>query len=474
MIDIKSLSVKYENENSDWILSNFNLKFENNTCIGIIGDNGSGKTTLAHALIGIIPFLTKGLVKGAVLLNNFDFLQDSIDSRLNNISYSFQDVESQILFGNVSDVIGLNEISSPKDLINNIIRILGIQHLLDRNPDELSGGEAQRVALASAFRLDPKFIIYDEATSALDPITKRDFHLLINYLKSHNKSILLLGQRPEILLPYTDDVFMLNDSNAFKYKSNKQKKISLENNTNDFWNNTILNSELNSFNISELFIKELFFLRKKPNQFKIEIRNFKISGGENIAILGKNGSGKTTFLHLLNGLLKANRFFYRINSDNHFDSNNISEYIKTVYHSPNSQIIGTTVDEELFGIEKKIKSEIIKRFSFFEFQKDPLDLSFGQQRLLCLLSSFFSNRPILFIDEPEFGIDSNNIQYIKSYFQLNQKEKIKTIVFTTHDLEFAYELADRCLLMDNGNIIAEIKPNSLIELENWFFQNFAK
>ncbi len=473
MIDIINLSVKYNNKKSDWILNDFNLEVENNSCIGLIGSNGSGKTTLAHTLVGIIPYLTKGLINGSFLYDNENLFQKSIDSRLDQISYSFQDVESQILFGNVSDIIGLNEKSSPKELINNVIKILGIQDLLYRIPNELSGGEAQRVALASAFRLDPKFIIYDEATSALDPIIKKDFSLLLKYLKNLNKSILLLGQRPEILVPYTDRIYLLEKSKSIKYESEQYQNINLEINSIDFWKKTLFNSAILYNNISSnILIKELFYLRKKPNKFKIEISDFKISKGENIAILGKNGSGKTTFLNLLNGLYKADKFVCQINDNSQDNPKTLYELIKTVYHSPTSQIIGSTVDEELFEINKSIKSEIARRFSFLKLQKDPLDLSFGQQRFLCLLSSFFSKRPILLIDEPEFGIDSNNIQFIKSYLKLNQKEKLKFIIFSTHDLNFAFEMADKCILMDNGEIISEITPNSVQELENWFFNNF--
>lgn len=473
MIKIKSFYVSYIIDQPEWLLENINLTVKENSCIGLIGSNGSGKTTFAHAIIGLIPELINGNVKGYIYLNNQNLSDQSLDQRLKNISYSFQDVESQILFGNVSDIIGLNESNADQDLVLKITDILEIDNLLERSPEELSSGEAQRVALAATFRKNPKLIIYDEATSALDPLIKKQFINLISFLKSQKKSIMLLGQRSEILFPFVDEMLQISknsitriDHKIGSLESNEQKS------NTTFWENTRFT---NDSSFKKLHIKKLEFKKGGTFNFSAKINDLIINKGENIAILGKNGAGKTTFFNLLNGHIKHNEFSFLINDKLKSNYKDLNKLIRTVYHSPTNQIIGSTIEEELFWLKEEFRNKIYEEIPFLSAHKDPLDLSFGQQRFLCLLSAFFSSNPILLIDEPEYGIDSMNLNYINTYLRLNSIEKSKLILFSTHDLKFAFDHADKCLLLDNGEIVSEFVPNlSFKGFEEWFFKNVTK
>ncbi len=474
MINIEDLSVSYGSSTNEWILKGLDLKINDTYCVGLIGKNGSGKTTLAHALIGIIPEITKGIVKGAFHFNKYNLFDRDINDRLKYIAYTFQDVESQILFGNVSDVIGLNEKNNGRELIERAIELLKIQHLLNRNPHELSGGEIQRVALASTFRVNPELIIYDEATSALDPILKRDFFELIQYLKKINKSILMMGQRPEILFLYTDENFELIDGTISKHNGSEESGADGYEREYEFWDEVEKMNESQLEYLPKLSIKDLQFRRKKGVDFLLNIQDLIISPGERIALLGVNGSGKSTLLALLNGLLLADRFLFKMDGREYtsLKKSRLGDLIKIVYHSPTSQIIGTKIEEELFGfqqINSEIQGLLEQHFPFLESGKDPLNLSFGQQRILCMLSAFLSDKPILLIDEPEYGVDYHYLKYIKAYMLKNRRNK--ALIFSTHDLELAAQIADRCFLMCDGTIVSEIKSKSTEEVRDWFFKN---
>lgn len=480
-IKITNLWVSYNHGGQHWLIKDLGLDLSGGECVGIIGNNGSGKSTFAFALLGIIPQLTPGNVKGSVFFDNINILSEDISTRLQHIGYSFQDVESQILFGNVADIIGINEIGSDKDILKHAIECFQISHLLDRNPEQLSGGESQKVALTAALRLGPTFILYDEATSALDPQTRKVFKKIINYLNDLDKNIVLIGQRYEMLSHYCDKVLLLKNGCLNLYNP-LDSKIS-EINADGFYD--LINGAIKNFQPLqlELNIKGISFIRKRSN-FKLGPLDIDIMPGETIALVGPNGSGKTTFLLLLNGLLKASSGHYSLNGEsfNLTRRNLLSQNTFMVTQSPLSQIIGTSIREELsfasgFAniINDARKTDILlSYFPFLEFQKDPLQLSYGQQRLLTMICALLSNKPILLIDEPEQGLDEISLNYIKTWFLRNRQAKRKTVIFSTHDLKLAASIADRCLLFLDGNIKSEIKADKLGDVEDWYFKHTGK
>ena len=478
-IRINDLWASYQPDNeTDWIIKDVNLDLKGCECAGIVGNNGSGKSTLAHALLGIIPHLTPGRVKGQAYFNDRNILSEHIASMLQHIGYSFQDVESQILFGTVADIIGINETNSDKSLINKAVDVFKIQHLLTRTPEQLSGGESQKVALITALRLGPELILYDEATSALDPQARIVFKELTNYLKGTNRSVILLGQRSKILLPYCDKMFSLKDGRIDSYNPCNGSEI--KKNIDDFL--SLINEEL--INVqplkSELNIKNVYFRRKKTSGFKLGPIDIEIMPGETTAIVGPNGSGKTTFFYLISGLLKASDGFYYIAEGKPYKFSRQKYLAQNTFmatQSPLSQIIGTTIKEELsyaseFIADSPEKIDILlSHFPFLDLHRDPLQLSYGQQRLLTMICALLSSRPILLIDEPEQGLDEIALSYIKAGFMRNRQLRKKTVFFATHDLEFAASASDRCILFADGKIKSTIKTNELKNIENWYFEN---
>lgn len=467
-------------QDEDWIINGLDLNVSGGECIGIVGNNGSGKSTLAHALIGVIPYVTSGRTKGRVNLNGMDVLSQDIKTRLEYMGYSFQDVESQILFGSVADIIGINERTSDKNLLKKAINYLGIEHLLKRMPDELSGGEAQRVALVTALRCGPKLVLYDEATSALDPGTKLAFGSLVQYLKRLSKSIILMGQRSEMLLPYCDRLVTLHKGHLYVSDNSTIRFQILKDNAENFWD--LMNRKISKDYPSppKLNMKGVSFIRKKDTGFSFGPIDISVSPGDTVAILGPNGSGKTTLFLLLSGMLKALSGSY-ILDEKYYTSTKKAPWpqlVTMVTQSPLNQIIGSSIGEELnaitspliFGKDLQMKEILHAHFPYLELEKDPLQLSYGQQRMLIILCTLLSNQSILLIDEPEQGLDNVSLNYIKTWFRMNRESRKKTVLFSTHDLKLAAEIADRCILISNGKLRAEIRTRSPEELENWYFQ----
>jgi energy-coupling factor transport system ATP-binding protein len=476
-LDLQNIWVSYWHD-KEWVLRGLNLQLKKGECLGIIGNNGSGKSTLAHALIGVIPYITPGQIKGDAYLDNKDLFSKNLDERLSQIGYSFQDIESQVLFGKVSDVLGMRESDSNKELLRMAVEYLQVGHLLKRSPDELSGGEAQRVALITALRRGPNLVLYDEATSALDPTTRRAFGRLLTQLKSEGRIIILLGQRSEILKPYCSNLRALINGRLSVDPIPRCVDAYSRERAEDFWY-TMMKHQIRK-KIPELKLNGIKFTRKRFD-FTLGPIDLHIAPGEIIAVVGPNGSGKTTLFLLLMGILRSGAGTFVLGHREYTSARN-HLWVKTItmtFQSPLSQIIGATVQEELKETvssmipleEQQIRNQFLEYFPYLSFDKDPLQLSYGQQRMLTLIGTLLSDHPIFIIEEPEQGLDSSSLEYIKAWFRMNRQNRTRTVLFSTHDLELAAELSDRCLLLVNGKVVSQISTDSPTELENWYFIN---
>lgn len=214
MIKIENLSIGYETN----ILENINLEIDKNKITFIIGKNGSGKSTLGNTISGIKKFK-----EGNILLDNINLKKEKNLKKIRTkIGMVFQNPSNQILFTKVYDDIKftLENIKTPKNEIDNIIKeSLDKVEMLDfinSNPYNLSGGEKQRIAIASILALKPDYIVFDEATSMLDINGKKDIYKLLNKLKKEGIGIIFITNIMDELI-YADEIIILNDRKANKY-----------------------------------------------------------------------------------------------------------------------------------------------------------------------------------------------------------------------------------------------------------------
>ena len=215
MIKIENLNIGYETN----ILENINLEIEKAKITFIIGKNGSGKSTLGNTLSGLKKFK-----KGKILLDNINLKKEKKLKKIRTkIGMVFQDPSNQILFTKVYDDIKftLENINTPKDKIDDIIKEslekVDMLDYINANPYNLSGGEKQRIAIASILALKPDYIVFDEATSMLDINGKEDIYKLLTKLKKEGLGIIFITNIIDELI-YADDIIILNDKKATKYK----------------------------------------------------------------------------------------------------------------------------------------------------------------------------------------------------------------------------------------------------------------
>lgn len=192
------------------VLDNINVSFNKGEFVGITGKNGSGKSTLAKLLAGL-----ERPVNGGVFFDNREIDEKSIKDIRSSLSMVFQNPNNQIIATRVIDdmAFALENIGMPRDemvqTINQTSRRLSIEDLLQKNPEDLSGGQKQIVAIGGILLFNPKVIILDEVTSMLDLLSKKRVFDLIKELRKNHSIIMITHDSKE--LAQTDRVIILDE-----------------------------------------------------------------------------------------------------------------------------------------------------------------------------------------------------------------------------------------------------------------------
>lgn len=222
MISIKDLTFKYKNSKED-ALKNLSLEINDGDFIGVIGISGAGKTTLALTLNGVIPHEFPGDFYGEIKVDGLDTVDNPPEKFCRKVSEVFQDIDSQMVASVVEDEIlfGLENFGYPKDEIearlNKALQDLGIEDLRLREISSLSGGQKQKVAIASILALEPEIMVLDEPTGELDPESSVEiFELLKKLNEEKGITIVIIEQKIMLLCAYVKRLLVL-DKGMLKY-----------------------------------------------------------------------------------------------------------------------------------------------------------------------------------------------------------------------------------------------------------------
>ena len=197
-------------------IRNVSLSIEEGKFYGIVGENGSGKTTLCAILRGFAPSFYQGEIQGEVLVYGKP-IGEYGGELATKIGYVFQNPFTQI--SGVKETVfeevayGLENFGVPVEKIvervEAIMKLTHIDSLAEKNPLELSGGQMQRVALASVLVLEPDILIIDEPTSQLDPQGTESVFEIIKMMKDKKKTIILVEHKIDLIAEYADEVLVL-------------------------------------------------------------------------------------------------------------------------------------------------------------------------------------------------------------------------------------------------------------------------
>ncbi|MEG0664132.1 MAG: ABC transporter ATP-binding protein, partial [Clostridia bacterium] len=418
ILQIENLSFKYPQAEKK-ALENVNLTIEEGSFNVICGESGCGKTTLLKMIKKeISPF---GEKDGDIYFNKIKIENLTERQSASEIGFVFQNPDNQIVTDKVWHELafGLENLG----VENNVIRrkvgemasYFGIESWFRKNTDELSGGEKQLLNLASIMVMQPNLLILDEPTSQLDPIAASEF---ISTLQKMNKefglTIMLVEHRLEEVFPIADKIILMENGKILLYETpqktaNKLKEISKEHkmllgmpsairifnnlNINDKCPLTVkegksfllkhFNNEKEKFFLPKQYfpnenvaveLKEAWFCYGKNSQDVLRGANLKIYNSEIFVILGGNGTGKTTALNIISGLLKTYKGKVKINGKkiNTYKDNSLYDFLALLPQNPQTVFLKNTVNEDLEEIlnlksfskneKEKLKNEIINQF----------------------------------------------------------------------------------------------------------------
>ena len=250
--------------NEEYALNDINLRIDKDgNFVLLCGETGSGKTTLIRCMNGLIPQFYSGYYKGKVFINEVNTVETSIANLSTEVGIVFQNPENQLIAMNVEHEIafGLENLGVPRKKIAQKIEesasLTEIEHILDKAPFELSGGEQQRVAIASILVLEPKLLILDEPTALLDPQMARKIINLLKEIQLERKITILISEhRLDLLLPFADQMILMKNGKVLEHNS-LEKAINGDN--------------FQKLNLNKPVIYSIFMKLKEENLFEGQI-----------------------------------------------------------------------------------------------------------------------------------------------------------------------------------------------------------
>lgn len=518
ILSIKDLTFSYPNK-ENFALQNVNLSINSGDFVVVCGQSGSGKTTLLRMLKKEIA--PHGEKKGAVYYKGEDVekLDDKISAQ--KIGFVFQKPDQQIVTDKVWHELafGLESLGYDSDYIRlrvgEMANYFGITSLFRKKTTELSGGQKQLMNLASVMAMSPDVIILDEPTSQLDPITANDF---ITTLKKINDelglTVIIIEHRLQEVFPIADKVAVMEDGKVICYDTprNVCEKLSNHPMSQGFpsavriWQKSDSKGECPltvkegrnfiNLNFSErklplrntipntediITLKDVFFRYEKGGNDILSGTNLSIKKGEHFCILGGNGSGKTTTLKILAGLLKPYRGKVIIDN-NKMTKKTTADFnrlgVAMLPQNPESIFLKSRVIDDytelckIKGIEKsdyedKINSVAEKLGIKDLLENHPYDLSGGEIQKCALGKVLISEPKILLLDEPTKGVDAYSKLSLSQILQEIKSDGV-TIITVTHDVEFASIVADRCGLFFDGEVLSSLVPQEFFSKNNFY------
>ena len=391
--------------------------------VALLGPSGAGKSTLLRALAGLVPHFHGGRFEGQVEVAGRDTRRTRPSYVAGTVGTLFQDPEDQVVFTRVEAEVafGLENMgTAPAEIplrAAAALESVGAAGLASRPVAELSGGELQRVCLASVLALSPRLLLLDEPTSQLDPDGAA---AAIELARSSGAAVVVSEHRPERVLEACDRVLFLDEGRLH------------EDGLPDAWlprEAVLPHGEPSGETVCRL--EGVSFAYDRP---VLEGVSLEVGRGEIVALLGPNGSGKTTIGKLAAGLLEP-------------QAGRVVRHGRTCYLSqdPGRYLVAERADEEaalaVGGDLERARATLAQLGLAAHAGRHPRDLSSGERERLALAAVLVAEPDLLVLDEPTRGIDPERKDELVRL--LRSEAAGRATVVATNDLVFAGAVADR-------------------------------
>ncbi|MBU6242674.1 MAG: ATP-binding cassette domain-containing protein [Acidobacteria bacterium] len=518
MISFKDVSLIYPNAQRT-ILEELNFEVFEGELVLVIGHTGAGKSSLIKLINGLVPHHTGGILTGEITVAG----RSTRALKPGQLADVIGIVGQNPINGFVTDIVeeeiafGLETMGIAPDVmrkrVEEVLDLLSLAPLRNREIATLSGGEQQRVAIGAALVLNPKVLLLDEPTSALDPIAAEEvlsiLHRLVHDL---GLTVILAEHRLERVIQFADRIMRIGDGGEVLIgtpaeilahspiappivnlsKALKLPDISLS--VRDIRRRTesikhVLENlslpEQSPINSNEVLLSMQKVSVKYGENVALTNITFEIKKGEVVALMGRNGAGKSSLLKSAVAASPLISGTVRIGGANpeQLSGKELIRKVGFVPQEPGDLLYGQSVHEECELADKDNAVSIGTTQAIYEnlmeipnLSAHPRDLSEGQRLGLALSVILSANPDLVILDEPTRGLDyvaKSKLVKILQTLVMDSKES-KSVVIATHDVELVAEVAERVIFLADGEIVANGPTREVLTSSPAFAPQVAK
>lgn len=494
MIEFSNVSFLYPGQKKT-VLDQVSFSIPEGSFTLVTGRSGAGKSTLLRCINGLVPHFSGGTIGGKIRVGGLDPVQAGPQVMSDTVGFVFQDIESQFVVGRVEDEIAFSlenaglPLAEMKPRIEAVAEQLRIGSLRERKVETLSGGEAQMAAIACAMALSPSILVLDEPTSQLDPeAAERLVLFLVQLNRETGVTIILAEHRLERIFPHaTHMIYVDGEPGKVIWGSPGEVMahallcppvISLARRFN--WLPLPLTVE-EARPFAQTMIRPVSIAfpaaPAKEKQAFLEIEHIKVAHGrkeilkdvclrlnqgEIVALMGANGTGKTTLLRTIMGIkqMEAGRVFLNGQPAEKMSVAQRARQIAYLPQDPNAMLFADRVEEELrvtlrnhqMAYDADQAAVLLEQLGLLhKANAYPRDLSTGERQRTALGAVTITHPGGLLLDEPTRGMDYSAKQSLADLLK-RWREDGMSIFLVTHDVEFAARCADRVMILADGVI----------------------
>lgn len=492
IIEIDHASFRYKGSEK-CLLKDVSLRIEKGETVLLTGLSGSGKTTIIRLINGLIPHYYQGELAGSVTVAGRDIANTELYELAGTVGTVFQnprsqffsvDTDGEIVFG--TENIGLD----PEEIIKRkqtVVREMHIEKLLGRSLFRLSGGEKQRIACASVSALLPDIILLDEPSSNLDQEAIENLREEIERWKSQGKTLVISEHRLWYLKDIADRVIYMDAGSIRREWSGREFASMGSETVRELQLRPLVLPDMPSSICADgdcadccdmtstltlpgdgIILKNFYFsYHRKPNLFgkrklterddmlSLNIPHLVLPRRSVIGVIGRNGTGKSTFLKCVCGLekdcggsIEADGKIYR--------GKDRLKLCYMVMQDVNHQLFTDSVEAEILLSMKEESRErcdtILKSLGILEFKdKHPMALSGGQKQRVAIASAIAADAKLMLFDEPTSGLDFAHMEKVGALLK-GLAASGNTVLVATHDPELIELCCDYVLCIENGRL----------------------
>lgn len=475
-------------------LQEVTLKVTRGEFVVLVGPSGSGKTTLAYCLAGVIPHFFGGTFRGQVRIGGQDLARLRLPEISRLVGLVLQRPESQLFTRTVAEDVAFGPENLELDRVEIRERVarslaaVGLVGFESRLTDSLSGGEIQRVALASVLALEPEVLILDQPTAELDPQGRRQvYEHLASLNRGSGRTVVVVADRLRDVLPYATRVIHL-DGGRIASETPPPPAVGSEATGPGRGKAGPNIPTMAPFRVTQkanipgvgrpdqeplLEARGLGYRFPGATHWALRDVEFALRRGEVIAIVGANGAGKSTLARHFVGLLRPTCGQVRVlgRDARGLSTARLSDAVGYLFQDPDYQLFADSVFAEVaYGlrvrrlpearIEEAVRAALEAVGLLALRDRHPYTLSRLQRQRLALASILVRQPQVLVADEPTAGFDECEAAGIMGDL-VGVARRGGAVLLITHDLAFVARFAARTIVLAAGQVQLDVPTDRL-------------